>query len=136
MSDRYVSFAASTPGRAFLRRLGLPVPPRLRRYRASEPLVPGPVLFGGDGRLGASLGKVLASIGVELRDPAARTADGETPPPNAALIFDATGLTDSGKLRALFDFFHPYLRSLSPSGRVIVVGTRPAECTRARAPST
>ncbi|OLB73952.1 MAG: 3-oxoacyl-ACP reductase [Actinobacteria bacterium 13_2_20CM_2_71_6] len=132
MSDRYVSFAASTPGRAFLRRLGLPVPPRLRRYRASEPLVPGPVLFGGDGRLGASLGKVLASIGVELRDPAARTADGETPPPNAALIFDATGLTDSGKLRALFDFFHPYLRSLYPSGRVIVVGTRPAECTSAR----
>ena len=133
MSDRYTSFAASGPGRTLLRRLGLPNPSRLRRYTAGEPLVAGPVLVGGDGRLAATLGKVLASIGVELRDPGARSAGGEdAPPPNAALIFDATGITDSASLRALYDFFHCYVRGLYPSGRVIVVGTRPAECTSAR----
>ncbi|OLE22854.1 MAG: 3-oxoacyl-ACP reductase [Actinobacteria bacterium 13_1_20CM_3_71_11] len=130
MGDRYLSFAASGPGRGLFRRLGLPSPFRLRRYQPDEPLVPGPVLLGGDGRLGANLGKVLASIGVELRDPAARA--GDAPPPNAALVFDATGITEPGRLRRLFEFFHPYIRALYPSGRVVVVGTRPAECTSAR----
>ena len=116
-------FAVSGPGRALLRALGLPVPSRLRRYTAGEPLVPGPVLAGGDGRLLASLDKVLAAIGVELRDPAA-TGSG-----NAALVFDATGITDTGRLGHLYDFFHPRLRDLYPSGRVVVFGTRPAECT-------
>ena len=126
MGDKYGRFAASGPGRAVLRRLGLPTPRRLRRYAAGEPLVPGPVLLGGDGRLGPSLGKVLAAIGVELRDPAAGTnADS----PNAALVFDATGITGSGRLGLLHDFFHPHVRGLYPSGRVVVLGTRPAECT-------
>src|SRR2546421_4725918 len=129
MGDRYLSFAASGPGRGLFRRLGLPRPFRLRRYAPGEPLVPGPVLVGGDGRLGASLGKVLASIGVEMRDPG---ADGDARPPNAALVFDATGITEPGRLRWLYDFFHPYIRTLYPSGRILVVGTRPAECTSAR----
>jgi 3-oxoacyl-[acyl-carrier protein] reductase len=116
-------FAVSGPGRALMRALGLPVPSRLRRFAAGEPLVPGPVLAGGDGRLGASLGKVLAAIGVELRDPAAAGSG------NAALVFDATGITDTGRLGQLYDFFHPYLRDLYPSGRIVVLGIRPAECT-------
>ncbi len=133
MSDRYASFATSGPGRALVRRLGLPRPTRLRRYAAGDPLVPGPVLLGGDGRLAATLGKVLASIGAEPRDPATRSGGGdEAPPPNAALVFDATGITDSAGLRQVYDFFHPYVRSLYTSGRVIVVGTRPAECTSTR----
>ncbi len=133
MGDKYAGFAASGPGRALLRWLGLPSAPRLRRYAPDQPLVPGPVLFGGDGRMGASLGKVLAAIGVELRDPAARAAGGGEPPPNAALVFDATGIVDPGRLRQLYEFFHPHLRALYPSGRVIVLGTRPAECTSTRA---
>ena len=132
MGDRYLSFAASGPGRGLFRRLGLPSPFRLRRYAPGEPLVPGPVLLGGDGRLGASLGKVLASIGVEPRDPAARSGGDGAPPPNAALVFDATGITEPGRLRRLYDFFHPFIRALYPSGRVVVLGTRPVECTSAR----
>jgi 3-oxoacyl-[acyl-carrier protein] reductase len=116
-------------GWAVLGWLGLPRPPRLRRYAAGEPLVPGPVLVGGDGRLGANLGKVLASISVELSD---RGAGGDPPPPYAALVFDATGITDSGRLGQLYDFFHAHARTLYPSGRVVVLGTRPAECTSTR----
>src|SRR6184192_723528 len=104
-------FAVSGPGRALMRALGLPVPSRLRRFAAGEPLVPGPVLVGGDGRLGASLDKVLAAMGVELRDPA------------------ATGVTDTDKLGQLYEFFHPQMRDLHPSGRIVVLGTQPAECT-------
>ncbi len=126
MGDKYGRFATSGPARALLSRIGLPTPPRLHRYKAGDPLVPGPVLVGGDGRLGACLGKVLGAIGVELRDPAG------DPAPNAALIFDATGCTDSGRLGGLYDFFHPHVRGLYPSGRVIVLGTRPAECTSTR----
>jgi 3-oxoacyl-[acyl-carrier protein] reductase len=118
MTDRYASFAHSAPGRALTKRLGLPQPPRLRRYRPGDPLLAGPVLLGGaaGGRLGDTVAKILDAAGVAvLRE------GGEA----AAEIYDATGITDSSQLRALYDFFHPYARSLTPSGRVIVLGTPP-----------
>ncbi len=127
MSDRYASFAASGPGRALAKRLGLPQPVPLRRFRPGDPPVPGPVLVGGDGRLGAAVGKILDAIGAELRDPGATNSDG-SPPANAALVFDATGIADSAGLRALYDFFHPRIRSVYPSGRVMVLGTPPETC--------
>jgi 3-oxoacyl-[acyl-carrier protein] reductase len=133
MSDRYASFASSGLGRTLIKRLGLPDPPRLARYRPGHPLVPGPVLMGGSGRLANPLTKVLESVGVEQRDPAARTTGPDpVPPPNAVLLFDATAITDSTKLRALYDFFHPYARALYPSGRVIVLGTAPEHAGDAR----
>jgi 3-oxoacyl-[acyl-carrier protein] reductase len=116
----------SGAGRALLRRLGLPNPPRLRRFSAGDPLVPGPVLLGGEGHMAKALRPVLASIGVELRDPAGEQG------PNAALVFDATGIVDSAGLHQLYDFFHPHVRGLYPSGRVIVVGSRPEDCIATR----
>jgi 3-oxoacyl-[acyl-carrier protein] reductase len=69
---------------------------------------------------------LLESIGVELRDPATRPAEPDAgPPPDAALVFDATGITGSTGLRTLYDFFHPHARAVYPSGRVIVLGTQP-----------
>jgi len=110
MGDSYASFANSGVGRGVIRRLGLPDPPRLRRYRAGDPLTTAPVLVGGDGRLAAGIGKLVETGEAERW---------------GALIFDATGITDSTGLRALYDFFHPVARSLVPSGRVIVLGTPP-----------
>jgi 3-oxoacyl-[acyl-carrier protein] reductase len=127
MNDRYAGFAGSGLGRTLTRRLGLPQPVPLRRYRDGEPPVPGPVLVGGEGRLRGQVGEVLDKLGVELRDPAAVGADG-APPANAALVFDASGIADSGGLRALYDFFHPRARSVYPSGRVLVLGTPPQAC--------
>ncbi|MDZ5445568.1 3-oxoacyl-ACP reductase [Micromonospora sp. 4G57] len=127
MTDRYASFVQSGAGRALVKRLGLPDPPRLRRHTPGDPLVPGPVLLGtsADGRLAEPVTKILTFAGVELRDPAAATDAGAR---YAALVYDATGITDSTELRQLYDFFHPQARALLPSGRVIVVGTPPAEC--------
>jgi 3-oxoacyl-[acyl-carrier protein] reductase len=123
MTDRYATFARSGPGRALTKRLGLPQPPELRRYRPGDPLVAGPVLLGGAGRLADTVTKILDSAGATV------AAEG----PAGAEIFDATGITDSGQLRALYDFFHPYARSLTPSGRVIVLGTPPEACEQPRA---
>src|SRR5262245_47857060 len=139
--DLYASFATSGPGHVIVKGLGLPSPPRLRRYRPGQSQVSGPVLVGGEGRLIAPIRKLVDAIGAELRDPAppgpgapARSprAGKAQPPPNAALVFDATGISDSTHLHALYDFFHPYARTVSPSGRVVVLGTPPehANCAR------
>ncbi|MEH1014908.1 3-oxoacyl-ACP reductase [Micromonospora sp. CPCC 206060] len=137
MSDRYASFVQSGPGRALVKRLGLPDPPRLRRHRPGDPLVTAPVVLGTapGGRLAGQVGALLTAAGVELRDPAAVAPGPATDPAarNAALVYDATGITDSTGLRPLYDFFHAHARTLHPSGRVIVLGTPPEECGSPRA---
>ncbi|MEV4809493.1 3-oxoacyl-ACP reductase [Micromonospora avicenniae] len=131
MTDRYASFVQSGAGRALVKRLGLPDPPRLRRHQPGDPLLPGPALLGAatGGRLAEPVGRLLAAAGVELRDPAAGTGATER---FGALVYDATGITDSTELRQLYDFFHPAARSVTPSGRVVVLGTPPAECDTPR----
>ncbi|HEX8626685.1 MAG TPA: 3-oxoacyl-ACP reductase [Catenuloplanes sp.] len=132
MTDRYASFAHTGPGRVVVRRLGLPDPPTLRRHRPGDPLVTGPVLVGAaaGGRLADPVRKQLESAGVEVREPGTGTPEDRGG--HAALVFDATGITDSTGLRALYDFFHPYARSLRPSGRVILLGTPPQSCATPR----
>ncbi|MEU8126060.1 3-oxoacyl-ACP reductase [Micromonospora sp. NPDC049049] len=129
MTDRYASFVQSAAGRALVKRLGLPDPPRLRRHHPGDPLLPGPALLGAatGARLAEPVAKMLTSAGVELADPAAGTSQR-----HGALLFDATGITDSTELRQLYDFFHPQARAVLPSGRVIVLGTPPQECPTPR----
>ncbi|RKN48241.1 3-oxoacyl-ACP reductase [Micromonospora endolithica] len=126
MTDRYASFVQSGAGRALVKRLGLPDPPRLRRHAPGDPLLPGPALLGAatGGRLAEQVGEILTAAGVELRDPAGVTGEERF----GALVYDATGVTDSTQLRQLYDFFHPYARSVLPSGRVVVLGTAPDDC--------
>ena len=124
MTDRYANFAHSGLGRFMVKRLGLPDPPRLHRYRPGDPVVGGTVLLGGTGRLLEPVRKLLQNLGA-----------GEPPPDDARLagiVFDATGIADSTGLRALYDFFHPVIRALLGSGRIIVLGTPPEMCTSAR----
>src|SRR4051812_892842 len=90
MTDRYTSFANSGPGRAIVKRLGLPDPTPLRRHRPGDPDIDGPVLVGGDGRLADAVRKLVPGGEADRYQ---------------GLVFDATGITDSGGLRALFDFF-------------------------------
>ncbi|MFI5915606.1 3-oxoacyl-ACP reductase [Dactylosporangium sp. NPDC051541] len=117
MTDRYATFAHSGAGRFLVKRLGLPDPPKLRRFGAGNDF--GPVTLGGSGRLAEPTRHILDKL---------PTAGEGT----AALVFDASGITDSTGLRALYDFFHPVIRSLRPSGRVILLATPPELCTSAR----
>ncbi|WP_433360305.1 3-oxoacyl-ACP reductase [Actinoplanes sp. CA-142083] len=128
MGDRYANFANSGMGRGVVKRLGLPDPPRLRRYQPGGSLTNGPVLIGAapGGRLSGTLAKLLEAAGTETAD----VADDQQK--YGALVFDATGIADSTGLRALYDFFHPVARSLTSSGRVIVLGTPPAAAANPR----
>jgi 3-oxoacyl-[acyl-carrier protein] reductase len=123
MGDRYANFANSGVGRGVVKRLGLPDPPRLRRYQLGDPLTNGPVL------LGAAVGGRLADVIAKMIDTTSAFDDQTR---YGALVFDATGITDSTGLRALYDFFHPAARSLRGSGRVIVLGTPPASAATPR----
>ncbi len=112
MGDRYASFANSGAGRALVKRVGLPDPPRLRRHQPGDPLTGGPVLVG-------------AAPGGRLGDEVRKLVDAGPDGPFGALVFDATGIVESAQLRELYQFFHPNARSLLRSGRVVVLGTPP-----------
>ncbi len=116
MVDRYQSFARSALGHPIVRRLGLPEPSQLQRHIPGRPVLDGPVLVGAapGGRAGKQVDTLLTDLSVPA--PAAEYA---------ALVFDATGIAEPAQLRALYEFFHPVIRSLRPSGRVIVLGAEP-----------
>ncbi|MGH3979306.1 MAG: 3-oxoacyl-ACP reductase [Pseudonocardiaceae bacterium] len=122
MSDRYASFARSQLGRALVPRLGLPDPPPLLRHRPGRPVLDSPALLGGapGGRAGKALDTLLTELDVPVH---AAPVEGER---YAAVLFDASGITGSAQLRALYDFLHPVIRSVRSCGRVLVVGTDPA----------
>ncbi|MEU6644996.1 3-oxoacyl-ACP reductase [Saccharomonospora sp. NPDC046836] len=121
MADRYQQFTRTPVGRFLVPRLGLPNPPTLRRYQPGQPALDGPALLGAapGGRLEKTLGGQLASVGIEvLCSPVGDARYG-------ALVFDATGITEPAQLRELHRFFHPVIRKIGPSGRVVVFGTPP-----------
>ena len=120
MSDIYSQAVNSLPGRVIAPRLGLPRPIELERHEAGAPVVSGPVLVGAapGGRLTERLKELLTEIGG-----GAPTGPEE---PVKALVFDATGISDSTELVELQRFFHPNVKRIARCGRVIVLGTPPA----------
>src|SRR5687768_3269371 len=128
MSDKYQGFVQSPIGRLLVNTLGLPNPVRLERYVEGAPLVNGTIALGGRGRLAESLDGILDTLGIASTWPPADggVGGGAT---YKGLVFDATGLTSSGDLVALRDFFTPLLRSLDTCPRVVVLGTPPEQVT-------
>ncbi|WP_018684338.1 3-oxoacyl-ACP reductase [Actinokineospora enzanensis] len=114
--DRYQQFTTSGVGRVLVKRLGLPNPVPLRRYRPGEPVLTGPALVGG-GPLSEVVARVLAGAGIETCVEPVAT--------HGALVFDASDLSTVEDLGQLHDFFHPVLRSLDRCGRVVVLGALP-----------
>ncbi len=119
MTDRYQDFVQSAIGQLVVKNLGLPAPVPLKRYAEGDPLVTGTVHIGGSGRLVESLPGLLDILG------ATHTAQADADARYRALVFDATGITDSSQLGALRDFFGPLMRSLEPCPRLVVIGTPP-----------
>jgi 3-oxoacyl-[acyl-carrier protein] reductase len=115
MADRYQQFVDSPPGRFVVRRLGLPQPAPLQRGPA---LLEGPILLGG----ALDTRDLLARLGFEIRPDADRYA---------ALVFDASRITATSELRQVYEFFHPAIAQLGPSGRVIVIGSGEGVAQRA-----
>ncbi len=124
MADRYQQLVNTPIGRIVTKQVGLPSPAKLERYEPGRPLISGPVLVGAarGGRLSEAVESVLRDAGAEVFS-GIPGAD-ET---FKALVFDGTGITSSEELREAWSFFHPVIRRLRSSGRVIVLGTPPSE---------
>ncbi|KAA0102234.1 3-oxoacyl-ACP reductase [Mycolicibacterium sp. P1-18] len=120
-SDLFSQVVNSGPGSFLAKQLGVPQPETLRRYRAGEPPLAGPLLIGGEGRVAEPLRNALA----EDYDIVGNNVGGRWADTFGGLVFDATGITTPEGLKALRDFFTPVLRNIGSSGRVVVVGTTP-----------
>ncbi|MFH2008922.1 MAG: 3-oxoacyl-ACP reductase [bacterium] len=147
MSDFLLELSKNPNVRRAVRTLGLPLPmPQvLRRARGpwtARPLQDLDVVVGcaPGGAMNIPVAKTLTLAGANaaVLDPAlldafatlgeaygrparvVSTADTDLRP--QALLFDATGIGDTAGLRALYDFFHPLIRSLERCGRVVVLG--------------
>jgi 3-oxoacyl-[acyl-carrier protein] reductase len=150
MSDRYAQIANAPVLGSVVKTAGLPVPVELRRHSPGDPVIRGRVLLGAAprGRLAAPAARVLAGVGAEaatelrddLRSAAAEAGlDAAVWNPGTAredesfkaLVFDATGISSSGDLGELRAFFGSTIRRVAPSGRVILLGTPPADCATA-----
>jgi 3-oxoacyl-[acyl-carrier protein] reductase len=105
-------------------RLGLPKSTPLRRYEPGQSLLPGPALIGAasGGRLRETVSTVLRDAGAEVR-PAA----GGDEERYGAIVYDASGIQRSEDLHELYAFFHPVIRRVEASGRVLVLGTAPED---------
>jgi 3-oxoacyl-[acyl-carrier protein] reductase len=126
MSDRYSQVVNAPVVSTIAKQLGLPQPVELDRYTPGAPVVAGPVLTGA--APGGRLDKVLPAFLDRIK---AERAGAEGPA--KALVFDATGIADSTELVELQRFFYPAVGRLRRSGRVVVIGTPPAETGSARA---
>lgn len=151
MSDSYLNFANSALGAKLADALGLPKPLLLERYKAGQPVIRGTVLLGGGGepQLLEVLAPVFKSMDAQTVAhaqlpqwmPIAKQAglmtgrwgvDGKPGEKVKALVFDATGLTDSTQSEALYTFFHDAARSVLPCGRVVILGRPPEGCKSPR----
>jgi 3-oxoacyl-[acyl-carrier protein] reductase len=126
----------NTPvGRLVAKNTPLPQPAVLERWEPGKPVVDGTVLVGtsAGGRTGAVVERVLRAAGVTV---ASEPRPGMTV---KGLVFDATGIDTSERLSELYAFVHEHIRSIAPSGRLLVLGTpmdaaaSPREATAQRA---
>ncbi|MFA9430897.1 3-oxoacyl-ACP reductase [Egicoccus sp. AB-alg2] len=118
MPDRYQQLVTSSLGRQVADALSLPVPEPLRRHEPGQPLIEGLALVGAakGGRLLDAAVEVLEAGGADVR----RTVD-DSANPYGAVVFDATGLDDSSRLRELYEFYAPVVRRTGPSARLLVL---------------
>ncbi len=144
--DLYSQVVNSRIGGFVAGNVGLPQPVDLDRYEPGQPVIAGEILLGAapGARLSGSIARVLAGAGAEVRtelESEVRVAAGEAGLDAAiwnpdvaqdarfkALVFDATGISDSAELHELWKFFHPAIRLVERSGRILVLGTPPESC--------
>src|SRR3954454_20550953 len=143
-SDRYQQLTQSAPGRFISKRLGLLHPVHLRPYQPGQPLLEGPPLAGAapGGRLLKAIAKTLkatdsqayvtpqgeakAAATAAKLGPTVWDADSEDEELSfAALVYDASGISSTDELTELYEFFHPVVRRVGKSGRVVILATPP-----------
>lgn len=141
MSDRYGELVQSPLGKKVAKNLGLPMPMKLDRYEAGQPVVRGEVALGvasgDDTAVQSALAEILGSYEAKVNTDATFTnlkttsLSDRLKDDNARFkvaIFDATNIKSTDELKQVYDFFHPIARRIKASGRVLVIA-RPDCCT-------
>lgn len=116
MSDKYLALAGSGIGRKITKKLGLPQPVKLRRYRKGDPLVCGPVLVLGQDETSDAVAHLLHDWGLDVR----RHVD-DKQLRWAAVILGYAGVERPGELSDVTLATGRMLRSLAPHARVITL---------------
>lgn len=141
MSDHYGELVQSSLGKKVAKNLGLPMPMKLDRYEAGQPVVRGEVALGiasgEDTAVQSALVEILGGYEAKVNTDATlnhlktTSLNDRLKDDNARFkvaIFDATNIKNTDELKQVYDFFHPIARRLKASGRVLVIA-RPECCT-------
>lgn len=119
MAFDYGKFVSGGIGKQLAGALGLPRPSRLRRHDPRKSLVPGAVLVAGHADA-----PVAALVRTWLEQ--AHVAVASVPSTSvAAVVLDLTRIDTPADLETLRETISPALRTLQPTGRIIVIGRVP-----------
>ncbi len=131
MADLLAAALAAGLTSRLARRVGVPQPPRLRRYEPGAPICEGPVLVAGGGRFTRTVEDLLRD-----RALAGVTVVPAAGPPLGAVVLDLSEAADPADLDVLRAVGAPAVRRLRPGGRVVVIGTDPHTLTDVAAAAT
>jgi len=120
MAFNYGQFVSGGVGKQLATTLGLPRPSRLRRHKVGGSLIPGEVLVvgHGDAPVAERVRHLLADAGVQVASKPSTSVVG--------VVLDLTAIETPADLETLRGVVGPALKTLAPTGRIIVIG-RPAE---------
>ncbi|MBX3421187.1 MAG: 3-oxoacyl-ACP reductase [Pirellulaceae bacterium] len=126
MSDKYLNFVNSAWGRTITKRLGLPQPVQLDRYREGAGPLSGSTII--DASEGAVFARAIRAWADGNPVPVYASHDFDASQKLRAVVYDASGITQVDALVQLHQFFNPILRSFGKCTRVVVVGLIPEHC--------
>ncbi|MFC7492234.1 MULTISPECIES: 3-oxoacyl-ACP reductase [unclassified Knoellia] len=123
MAFNYGQFVSGGVGKQLATTLGLPRPSRLRRHKVGGSLVPGEVLVAGhgDAPVAERVRHLLAEAGVTVASRPSTSV--------AGVVLDLTTVETPADLETLRGVVGPALKTLAPSGRIIVFGRPPESAT-------
>lgn len=130
--DTLTRLVSTGIGKELTSRLGLPAPVALRRHSPGDAVIDGKVLLASlpDARLADEVLGTLVSINADVaqREIAPHGDEPiEVTDRVAAIILDVSGVTRTQDLDGLWRVLHDGVRRLDSCGRVIILGTTPAE---------
>lgn len=123
MGFEYGKFVSSGLGKQLATTFGLPRPTTLRRHKAGGALINGAVLLAGhgDAPLVPQLTALLEGEGVQVATQPSTSV--------AGVVVDMTTIETPADLESLRAIVAPALKTLAPTGRVIVIGRPVDEAT-------
>lgn len=121
MADKYMELVNTGVTKKLAKLLGLPRPPRLRRYGVEAPLLPGPLLLLGQSAKAQELSDTLVSWGLDVR----RHDAGDAKLGAVVVLLDE--LTHPEQLSPLMLATGAALRKLVPGARVVTISRKPLD---------